>query len=1133
MSFSDRQNRLVVVEDWKKIYQSFRNAEFKSYDFDSLRRIMISYLKENYPEDFNDYIETSEYIALIDLIAFIAQNLAFRIDLNARENFLDLAERRESILRLARLLSYNIKRNQCANGLLKIVGVSTTEKLISSNNINLQNQTIIWNDPANLNWYEQFNRILNAALPDGNTIGKPLKSQNINGIQTKQYRFNSISKNLPVFPFTKNIKGSSTNFETVSCDLENNDIVEEPPLPGNQFAFLYREDGQGPDGTNTGFFCHFKQGTLSSGPFSINNPSPNQVVAIETKNINNTDVWLYSLDSNNKENELWEKVSSVEGNNIVYNDIIRKSQKIYSVLSRIDDKISLIFSDGLFGEIPQGNFKLYYRSSKNQNISISPQSMRGITVNIPYMSRAGVSEKITLTLSLKYPVNNSSKSETNESIKRNAPATYYTQNRLITAEDYQIGADSISQDIIKSKTINRTSSGISRYLDLIDPTGKYSNTTLFSEDGILYKNYIDIINYFSFSTRTDAEGLVYNIIEPIFTSHELVNYYMDSFPRLQVRDFNIVWDKISYQSNHGTGMFLGSNFEPIRLGVYSESVLKYLRFNVMVKFVAPEGYVFKNGETVKADQHDNGLDYIWCKIINIIGNGTEKINNHGPVSLNMDIPDRAILSEIITPLPTRLSEEVRFHIIDFITSYRTFGLRYSQTDNEWKIINQNNLNLIDNFSTIYSGDSNNQQLDSSWLILFKTDGNRYTMTHRALEYIFESDRQLQFYFDTSENTKNNTTKKDLITVLSINNDPDSQKPLGNDHIWTISDEYKDLSGYATGKKVKLSLTDSDDDGVVDDPDIFDQIVNETNDRHNKIVFMKAVNIHGKTNDYEYVNKNDIDIIILDNKRLLYHPENYTDGQLFYFIDENSVEKFKSKTLTTEPDPSYKAYFGRDNLKFSYVHNSDINSRIDPSVSNIMDTYILSNNYDIQFRKWLKNVIPEKPLPPSSDALHTAFNKSISKIKSISDEIIYHPVKYRILFGPKAHISSQAIFKVVKNPTFIINDNELKSEVISCINKFFELENWDFGETFYFSELSAYVMNTLSPKIYSILIVPVQHDLSYGSLHEIHCKSDEIFISDASVDNIDIIDEITAKIIKSDGKISSIPAMRNDQVLSSK
>ena len=102
MSSTNRQNRLLLAEDWKRLYQTFRNADFRSYDFDSLRRTMIAYIRENYPEDFNDYIESSEYLALIDLIAFLGQNVSYRIDLNSRENFLELAERRDSVLRLAR-----------------------------------------------------------------------------------------------------------------------------------------------------------------------------------------------------------------------------------------------------------------------------------------------------------------------------------------------------------------------------------------------------------------------------------------------------------------------------------------------------------------------------------------------------------------------------------------------------------------------------------------------------------------------------------------------------------------------------------------------------------------------------------------------------------------------------------------------------------------------------------------------------------------------------------------------------------------------------------------------------------------------------------------------------------------------
>ena len=95
------------------------------------------------------------------------------------------------------------------------------------------------------------------------------------------------------------------------------------------------------------------------------------------------------------------------------------------------------------------------------------------------------------------------------------------------------------------------------------------------------------------------------------------------------------------------------------------------------------------------------------------------------------------------------------------------------------------------------------------------------------------------------------------------------------------------------------------------------------------------------------------------------------------------------------------------------------------------------------------------------------------------------------------ICLQSSFKIVKNPELVLNDNDIKSRVISAINEFFALENWEFGDIFYFSELSTYVMNQLSPDVVTFLIVPAQVSQSFGSLYEIKSELDEIFISGAS------------------------------------
>jgi len=261
MATTDRQNRLLVAEDWRKIYQAFQQADFKSYDFETLRRTMVSYLRENYPDDFNDFVESSEYVALIDLIAYIAQALSFRVDLNARENFLETAERRNSVLRLARLINYNAKRNRPATGLLKVDSISTTQTVNDSSGANLADQTIIWNDSANSNYRQQFTAILNAANQTGQLFGSPREKKTIGSVDTEVYTLSSNQSDLPIYQFSKDIGGTSRVFEVVPSSINDSDsIYESAPVPGTGLTYTFRNDGAGDSSNNTGYFFLFKQG---------------------------------------------------------------------------------------------------------------------------------------------------------------------------------------------------------------------------------------------------------------------------------------------------------------------------------------------------------------------------------------------------------------------------------------------------------------------------------------------------------------------------------------------------------------------------------------------------------------------------------------------------------------------------------------------------------------------------------------------------------------------------------------------------------------------------------------------------------------------------------------------------------
>ena len=1124
MSSTDRQNRLLVAEDWKRIYQSFRNADFKSYDFDNLRRTLINYLRENYPEDFNDYIESSEYLALIDMICFLGQNLSFRIDLNARENFLELAERRESILRLARLLSYNAKRNLPAHGLLKVESIKTTEDVIDANGSNISRQSILWNDNTNPDWYEQFTKVLNAALPVTNKFGRPIQSATVNNIPSQQYKVNGASTDLPIYRFSKVIDGKNVPFEVVSAEVSGSEILEEPPLAGNNLGFLFRDDNKGFGSSNTGFFLHFRQGLLEDGTFTIDTPSTNQAISIDSPNINNTDVWLYQLNTAGFETDLWDKVDSAKGSNVVYNSLSSTTKNIYSIVTRLDDRIDLMFSDGVFGNLPQGTFKTYFRTSANTSLNITPSSMQKITIDVDYLSRQGIEETLTFELSLKYTVLNSSASETNENIKLNAPAVYYTQNRMVTAEDYNIVPATTSQEIIKTKSVNRTSSGISRYFDLIDATGKYSKTNIYGNDGILYKEYYNDTQGVSFTTRNDIENIILNTVQPILAKKQVRNFYYDKFTRIDFSLNNYEWTQATSGTNESSGTFSDGDLEGLALktGGFTSTSLKYLTVGSMVKFVPPSGFHFmkdKNNALMSttSEPHAGQVDYIWTKVVSITNDGS----GTGEIVFNDNIPSldaaKPKIKEIIPALTTVLSADIKSQMIDRMFTYKTFALRYDYLTERWKIITEDNVNFNSEFGLGRAGDSANQSLDASWLLLFETNGETYTITTKSMRYVFESDEEVRFFFDGRDKIYNNKTGKtliDTIRVLNINTKLDSQEltPFTVDFDWEISESFRDSEGYVSSKKIEVNFFDNDDDGVVDDPDIFEQIVLPEINEAKKIIMLKKYNPTQSVEDYRYTDGADVYKV----NSLDFAVSGYTEGDVFYVTSTNTFYKLENAVLQITND--YKSYVGRANIKFQYIHNADENYRIDPSSTNIIETYLLTKTYDTEYRQYLNGVLPKAPLPLSSDQMFLNFGQTINAQKSISDEVIYHPVKYKPLFGSKAASELQAKFKIVKNEDIVITDNQLKADVITYINQFFALENWEFGDTFYFQELAAYVTTKMAPNLKTFVIVPENVNQTFGSLFEIKAEDDEIFVSAAGVDDVEVISAITATRLKASGNI---------------
>jgi len=119
------------------------------------------------------------------------------------------------------------------------------------------------------------------------------------------------------------------------------------------------------------------------------------------------------------------------------------------------------------------------------------------------------------------------------------------------------------------------------------------------------------------------------------------------------------------------------------------------------------------------------------------------------------------------------------------------------------------------------------------------------------------------------------------------------------------------------------------------------------------------------------------------------------------------------------------------------------------------------------------------------------------------------VVFKPLFGSKADTELQATIKVIKNENTTASDSEIKSSVVTAMNDYFTISNWDFGETFYFSELSAYLHEELGDLVSSVVLVPVDPLKSFGDLYEIRSQADEIFVNAATVNDVEVISALTS------------------------
>lgn len=1195
---ASRQSELFLAEDWRSVFKAFTEVNFRSYSFDTIKSAMVDYIRNKYPEDFNEWTQNSEFIFIIDLLSYLGESLSYRVDLNARDNFIDTAERRESIIRLAKMLNYNPRRNYPARGLVKISSVRTNQTVIDSNGNDLANRTISWNDPNNPDWFEQFILVLNSSFTSTNQFGTPIKQASVTNIPSSIYKLNSVTRTTVADSFSSSVAGETMEFQIVNPDInEFNLFFERNPDPDAAKHIIYRNDGTGNSSPNTGFFFYFKEGNLRFDVFNFVDAVENRVVDINIPGINELDVWVQEINDEGNVIQDWTKVPAVE--NINFNSIGAENRTVFSVITRDNDQISIRFPDGRFGKVPVGIFRVWYRTSNGLSYIIRPTEIQGTSVTIPYFRNSLVGENqqfnLILSFDLQNSVTNSAPSETLEDIKRRAPRVFYTQNRMTNGEDYNSFPLLFGPQARKIKAINRTYAGHTRFLDLNDPTKTYQTTTDFGDDGVLYQEF-----YLGFDSETSLNVSISDIINrkiaPIFSQANMKNFYFSVTPRFVLS--NLFWQQSTTTDFSSTGFFVNSLdvIQPVGKTVVGNR--KYIRESSLVEFV----------------DSNNSTNVVWGRIATVNGNGTIVLpSGVGAVRLDQDIENDFIAGKVLPGFRTVLSNSEFQNIEAALDNKSTFGIRYDFEIGEFKIIDTPFVELNTNlpFSLVNAGSTNPSAKDNSWLILVEYDNGVWNFVYRYLRYVFESVETSRFFFNPefkAIDVQKNLVNFDFVRILKVNSEPNSANPLGKDYEFTLVDNFRYPDGFIEPRRVQISPKDSDQDGNLDNPELFSIIVDPDPSDINKFIIQKrqvdnfGYDFYQITNDvekfsnlssllnvsnwsnpvingstgYNIGNKrfyqfrdyagmgetgvsnvfqniftigqnlsiNGYNIVLtgttfdslfnqiesalnsnlIPNLNKIYYVNDNSAG-LIYLVLENvdtvpiSISGTASAVLgiinfiDISEEQDFLAFQGRENLAYMYKHFSPFDNRLDPSVTNVIDMYVLTEGYNNEVTTWknsqLRGIFPK---PPSSYDLKSQFGE-LEEYKMMTDEMIWNSAKFKILFGEGAEPELRAQFKVVKSSSTILTDNEIKQRVISAIDTFFDINNWDFGESFYFTELAAYIHQQLATVISSVVIVPIFSNNKFGDLFQVRSEFDELFVSTARVQDVVIIPAITESNIR--------------------
>ena len=458
-------------------------TSFSGISFDNIVEDLVGLIKNNpkYNKYWEDYTSNDYTRLLIELFAWITDQLATRIDFAVNENFLTTAQQKSSIIKLLKLIGYDLRRPNSA-----VVNVKCFAK----------NQFPVGVDEISLT--EQF-------IPD----------------ETKESTV--VYKN-PFSIVTTGTTGINKTFELIPYEYDNNQ---------KRYRFKYGQKVSVPSSTYTSYkTLQFYEGVTIKETYSVDTSSGAKVIIGATSIIENSiEAYLQIRSGTGEEYTYYEEE--------LYQVKSFTSPEAQDPSGGIPYVINTLENNG--AEIEFGNEVLLPKSTKrppaNAIIAVYYRVGGGEGGNIVsggINSQTEVQDTIFSFINEEAGFGGTNEESIEEAVSY-APKTLKTVNKTVTEEDYDI---ILSQDtnVLLSRSYG-ANSGVSetellnRYKTLIKPFEVW-NFIVPNRNEIIEKNTNEY-GFFEFFTKSKHEYINY---PAVYRNGALNQSQMASTPTTFIED---------------------------------------------------------------------------------------------------------------------------------------------------------------------------------------------------------------------------------------------------------------------------------------------------------------------------------------------------------------------------------------------------------------------------------------------------------------------------------------------------------------------------------------------------------------------------------------------------------------------